>query len=372
MSKKTRISVRQVTVLMFMSLIGDMLLFYPTMITHIAHQDAWISSMLSIPLGLIIIYVLIRVHELYPNLTLIEAIRKILGPVFGTVVSCWYLFYFLMNTALIAREVGDFLTTQLFVQTPLRVLLAMGIALMVLTALAGIEAFGRVSEMLLPAYILIFSGLFLALLPQVQLFNVRPVLENGLAPIAQGMVPGAAMPFAGMSIMLMVFPYVNKKAHFKKDILLASLIGGIVISLFLLLSLLVIGPFVTHYSPYISSVLTTKINELNYITRVESLVALTWALAAYFKGVLFFYAFTFGTPQLFRISNSRPFVIPAGAIVFGMTISITPNVFYYVRTLVYPMAAWHYTNGLIIPLLLWIVYLCRQKWKHRQNTSKNE
>jgi len=371
MLKKARISVRQVTVLMFLSLIGDMLLIYPTIITHIAHQDAWISSILSIPLGLIIIYVLLRVHELYPSLTLIEAINKILGPVFGSIVSCWYLFYFFMGTALNAREVGDYLTTQIFADTPLRVLLAMEVSLLVLAALVGIEAFSRVSEILLPVYVFIFCGLILALLPQIQLSNVRPVLENGLAPVAKGMVPGAGMPFAGMSIMLMVFPFVNKKAHFKKDILLASLIGGVLISLFLLLSLLVIGPFVTNYSPYISSGLTTKINELNYITRVESLVSLIWALAAYFKGVVFFYAFTFGITQLFRISNVRPFVIPAGALVFGMTILITPNVFYYIRTLVYPMAAWNYTNGLIIPLILWVVYLCKQKWKHRQNISKN-
>ncbi|MFS8212310.1 GerAB/ArcD/ProY family transporter [Paenibacillus polymyxa] len=371
MLKKTRISVRQVTVLMFLSLIGDMLLIYPTIITHIAQQDAWISSILSIPLGLVIIYVLIRVHELYPNLSLIEAIRKILGPVFGSIVSCWYLFYFFMGTALNAREVGDFLSTQLFEETPLSVLLAMEVSLLVLTALAGIEAFSRVSEILLPVYVLIFCGLILALLPQIQLSNVRPVLENGLAPVAKGMVPGAGMPFASMSIMLMVFPFVNKRGHFKRDMLLASLIGGVLITLFLLLSLLIIGPFVTNYSPYISSALTTKINELNYITRIESLVSLTWALAAFFKGVIFFYAFTFGTTQLFRISNIRPFVIPAGGLVFGMTISITPNVFYYVRTLVYPMSTWHYTNGLIIPLVLWGVYLCKQKWKHRQNASKN-
>ncbi|MCP3809209.1 GerAB/ArcD/ProY family transporter [Paenibacillus sp. SEL1] len=371
MLKKARISVRQVTVLMFLSLIGDMLLIYPTIITHIAQQDAWISSILSIPLGLVIIYVLIRVHELYPNLSLIEAIRKILGPVFGSIVSCWYLFYFFMGTALNAREVGDFLSTQLFEETPLSVLLAMEVSLLVLTALAGIEAFSRVSEILLPVYVLIFCGLILALLPQIQLSNVRPVLENGLAPVAKGMVPGAGMPFASMSIMLMVFPFVNKRGHFKRDMLLASLIGGVLITLFLLLSLLIIGPFVTNYSPYISSALTTKINELNYITRIESLVSLTWALAAFFKGVIFFYAFTFGTTQLFRISNIRPFVIPAGGLVFGMTISITPNVIYYVRTLVYPMSTWHYTNGLIIPLVLWGVYLCKQKWKHRQNASKN-
>ncbi|MGG4219268.1 endospore germination permease [Paenibacillus jamilae] len=371
MLKKARISIRQVTVLMFLSLIGDMLLIYPTVITHIAHQDAWISSILSIPLGLIIIYVLLRVHELYPGLTLIEAIRKILGPVFGSIVSCWYLFYFFIGTALNAREVGDFLTTTIFEATPLRVLLALEVSLLVLAVLAGIEAFSRVSEILLPVYVFIFCGLILALLPQVHLSNLRPFLENGLSPVAKGMVPGAAMPFATMSVMLMVFPFVNKKAHFKRDMLLASLTGGVIVSLFLLLSLLVIGPFVTNYSQYISSALTTKINELNYITRVESLVSLIWALAAYFKGVIFFYAFTFGITQLFRISNVRPFVIPAGALVYGMTVLVTPNVFYYIRTLVYPMAAWNYTNGLIIPLLLWTVYLCRQKWKHRQNTSKN-
>ncbi|WP_280633372.1 GerAB/ArcD/ProY family transporter [Paenibacillus polymyxa] len=77
MSKKERISVRQVTVLMFMCLIGDMLLIYPTMITHIAHQDAWISSILSIPLGLIIIYVLIRVHELYCSFVFMNSTRAL-------------------------------------------------------------------------------------------------------------------------------------------------------------------------------------------------------------------------------------------------------------------------------------------------------
>ncbi len=83
MEEKGRISITNIAVLVFLSIIGDCVLVYPSLITSISKQDAWISSLLSIPAGLAVLLLLLRVHQLYPDLTFVQLCQQILGPWLG-------------------------------------------------------------------------------------------------------------------------------------------------------------------------------------------------------------------------------------------------------------------------------------------------
>ncbi|KJD45611.1 GerAB/ArcD/ProY family transporter [Paenibacillus terrae] len=361
--EKGRISVGQVTVLIIFCTMGDMILIIPSICTHIAKQDAWISTLLSIPAGMALVWLLLRVHELYPSLTLIEAIRKILGKWLAPVVSIWYLFYFLMSDAIYIREFGDFYTTQTYVQTPLRILMLLAILMLVFAFFTGIEALARASELCFPFFVIVTITVVACLIPEIDFSKVKPIMENGVLPTIHGTLLGVSYPFGELVVFLMLFPYVKHSAHFKRSILLGSLIGGILLSLFVIMSLFVLGPFLTESSVYPSYMLTAKINVFNFFQRMEAFIAAIWGLSLFFKSFLYFYAFILGTAQTFRLKDYRPLSMPAAMLIYGLSMMVAPNIIYYFDTLVPFWVDWDLTNSVIIPLSLWGIYTIRQKRK---------
>lgn len=86
---KERLTVRQFAVLAFMGMIGDMMLIYPTLLTYSGRQNAWICSIVSQGIGMLILWLSYKLHEAYPGLTLIEICSKALGKWIGAIlVSC--------------------------------------------------------------------------------------------------------------------------------------------------------------------------------------------------------------------------------------------------------------------------------------------
>ncbi|AET59087.1 GerAB/ArcD/ProY family transporter [Paenibacillus terrae] len=361
--EKGRISVEQAAVLVIFCTMGDMILIIPSIFTHIAKQDAWISTLLSIPAGCALVWLLLRVNELYPSLTLIETIRKILGRWLAPVVSIWYLFYFVISDAIYIREFGDFYSTQTYVLTPLRIIILLAAIMLVYAFFTGIEALARASEICLPFFVIVTITVVAFLIPEIDFSKLKPMMEDGILPVLHGTLLGVSYPFGELVVFLMLFPYVKHSAHFKKSVLTGTLIGGVLLSLFVIIALLVLGPFLTESSVYPSYLLTSKINVFNFFQRMEAFIAAIWGLSLFFKSFLFLYAFTLGTAQTFRLKDYRSFILPAGMLVYGLSIMVAPNIIYYFDTLVPFWVDWDLTNSVIIPLCLWGIYAIKQKRK---------
>lgn len=76
---KEKITIRQFAVLTFLVMVGDMILLYPSVVTASGQQDAWICSLIGQPIGLLIIWVLYKLHQTHPDLSLIEICQKYLA-----------------------------------------------------------------------------------------------------------------------------------------------------------------------------------------------------------------------------------------------------------------------------------------------------
>lgn len=94
MLEQGRIGTRQLSILIFMMVVGDMMLIYPSVITSYAKQDAWICALVGVPLGMLLILMYIKLCSLYPDQNLIQILRSILGFWPGTIISTFYLFFF--------------------------------------------------------------------------------------------------------------------------------------------------------------------------------------------------------------------------------------------------------------------------------------
>lgn len=363
--EKGRLSSRQLIVLALFVIVGDMALVYPVTVVFDSHQDAWIASLISLPLGLAGMVIPLKVHYLYPQMNLIEINNKILGKWIGTAVSLFYLFFFLMATAIYIREIEDFMCTQIFEGTPGAVFRSMTLFLVVYGLRLGLETLGRAAEIFLPLFILFFAALMILLLPQVQLENLLPIMNTPLPKLLHSTLYGISYPFGEMIVFLMVYPYVKQNKHTNRDLFLIMMIGSAVLNLILFLSLTVLGAYLTERHFYTAYILAQKINIANFLQRIEALMAIAWVITTFFKTALYFYAFTLGTAQLFNLKSFRSFIFPVGFLVFGLSQLVSKDIVFYIKKIPAYWVDWDFTVCFVLPLLLMIVYYVKKKSKTR-------
>ncbi|WP_338555695.1 endospore germination permease [Paenibacillus sp. KS-LC4] len=365
MLERGKISVRQLSVLVFLAVIGDMILIFPSVTTGYAQQDAWIAALLGIPFGLFFLWLMLKVSSLYPQLNLIQINERILGKWLGILISCAYLYFFLFAGATFIREVGDFLTTQLYQKTPIRFIHLLFVLALLWGVWNGLEPIARSAEILLPCFLAICLFLIICLLPQVDLKQLKPYLGSETTSFAHATLLSSVYPCGELCSFMMIYPYTTRSSHRNKDVLLAALFASLLLALLVFISLTVLGAYFTEHNIYSTYLLTQKINIGAFLQRIEALMATAWVISTFFKTVLFFYAFTLGTAQLLKLTTYKPFTVTTAFLMFGLALMIAPNILYYVKTIVPYWVDWDLTYAFIFPALLLVTYFIRKKFKQK-------
>ncbi|GED69974.1 germination protein GerKB [Brevibacillus reuszeri] len=359
--EKGRISVRQVVVLTFMFTLGDMLQLFPSIVSSDSQQDGWISAVIVMIAGVFVTAIILTTFQFAPGLTLIQSCLHAFGNVLGFVISIWYLFFLLIDCSYLVREIGGFMTTSIFITTPLPFVNLLIILLMLWAFKAGLEAMGRSAEILLPLLLIAITILIVSLLPQMNIHHFKPVGENGIVPILKSSLLGTAFSFGELFAFLMIFPYVKLGSNMNKEVLFGSFAAGLIFSIITAMCIGVIGPKLTAFSTYPMYTLAQKVNLGNFFQRIEAIMALAYLITTFFKALVVYYAFITGTVQLFRLKDRRSLFLPSGVLIFGLAVIIAPDVTYYLVELVTPWMFWDLTNGILIPLFLCLIYSIKQR-----------
>lgn len=204
-----KLTIRQLSIIAFLGIIGDMMLIYPTLIAYSGHQDAWICSLLSQVLGLGILWLIYKMHQMYPGLSLIEICSEVLGKWIGAILAAGYLFYFLIGAAVCIREVGDFMTTQVYLRTPIRAIILLFVVALGWAALKGLGTFGRSAEILAPFIVLSLIILICCLLPKADSSNLKPFLNTPLFSFINGIVRGPPSLMENLSSYRCISPMLH-------------------------------------------------------------------------------------------------------------------------------------------------------------------
>jgi len=365
MLEQGRIGTRQLSILIFMMVVGDMMLIYPSVLTSYAKQDAWICALVGVPLGMALMFLFLKLCSLYPEENLIQISRSILGFWPGSLVSGFYLFFFVIGASTHTREVGDFLTSQIFQYTPIRVIILMFVITVGWGLYHGLETMGRSSELLMPILIVFILVLAFCLLPQVKPSNLKPATDIGVVPILQGILISIIYPVGELIPIMMIVPYTLKQAHRTRDVLVAAGLGNLMLAILVTISLLVLGVFLTQHNIYASFILSQKINIGGFFERIEAIMASSWLISTYVKAMVYMYAFIVGCAELFKLKHYRVLILPATLLIFGLANLVSPNLTFIVITVVPYWVDWDTTLSIILPGLLLLVHMFKKRWKNK-------
>lgn len=325
----SKISVRQFTMLIILGIIGDSILIVPTMIASSSKQDAWISMLIAIALGIMTATLFAGIANQLQRKGLIETAQQRFGLWLGSFIGLLFLINFFMCGLTLIIETSQFLRIQLMPETPKNAISLFFLAVVIVAYRYGAEAFGRMSELLFPVLAFLFLALLLLAIPQIHMDNIQPILSQGTMKLFQGALPAYATSFTEMITLLMLVPHVAGNQKLTKPIMVGFISGGLILFVIVFFCIIVVGPniMVTKYYP--TFVLAQKISIGHFLERLEATVAFMWITTIFYKMLIIFYSLTAGTAQLLRLKEGRMLTIPLAILLLVFSVPSIPNVIVY-------------------------------------------
>jgi spore germination protein (amino acid permease) len=361
-----KISVRQFTILIMIGSVGDSILIMPTITAASSKQDAWLSMLLALIGGIVTGGLFAVIANRLQRVSLYEAIRQRLGLWFGGFFFLLFLFSSFFCLLTLLSEMSQFTTTQLMPETPVNAIILFFTAVIIIAYRYGVEAYARMGELLFPVMMGLFALLVVFLMPQIEWPNVRPIMARGMVPIIQGALPAYCTGFVEMVVLLMLVPYVEGNAKLTRSILSGFAVGGTVLFLIVLLSVLVLGPSLMETKYYPTFVLAQKIMIGHFFERIEAVMAFLWVITVFYKTLLQFFTLTTGLAQVFQLKESKMLTIPLGMILLVSTVYGTPNITAYNQLLTNYYPWFDLTFFLVLPVLILILLLAIKQKKQQK------
>ncbi|SFE25273.1 spore germination protein (amino acid permease) [Paenibacillus algorifonticola] len=353
--KKSLISASQFFFIIFVSITSLTFFSVPSQLIAKVKQDLWLSMALGAIIDIYVAVLLYRLGRMYAGQSLIQYTRSILGKA-GKVVGLIFLLFFLCVMVTAMWIYSDFLSRTLMPETP-RLVFSISMTICAgLAAVKGIEAIARLSQIIGFIILLTSVVLFTSSIPYIQLQFLLPPFENGMLPAIQGAIyPGS---WFGICIMMgMLMPHIKKQSGILKMKVYAVVLGTSVMTLYLLYSIVVMGPVMAgHFENPIY--ILSRITQFLIFERIEVLLLLIFISGSFITISTLYYAVTEGTAQWLGTKSHKPWVY-----VFGIIFILSPmfpysNESYMVdRYLSYwfPLVSLIIEGGFMTFLFIWAV-----------------
>lgn len=326
-------------------------------------QDVWIGILIYILPGIALQLMYISLFKKYPKDTLATYMPKILGKFLGTMISIIYIIYF---AYLAARDLRDFvellLTDVIVFMSPYIIYIC------IMTTVAygiykGFENIARGAGIAIIVFIiaLVIEFILLLITPHAVHFkNLFPVMENGFVDIVKNGWPLIAFPYGETVAFTMLYSSVNQPEKVKNTAYISIIVEGILLSIVNIMFIITIGTKYASISlfPHIVAMRLVRIG--GFMNRFDILVVILMIFAAFYKISIFTYVSMLGTMQLFKLKDTKVFIIVYCVLIGIASILIARNYPEHIKLgLDFTVKYIHLPLQIAVPFITLIVYYIR-------------
>ncbi|MFD0051866.1 endospore germination permease [Actinomycetes bacterium NPDC127524] len=318
MIEKGKISAFQMALILYPTIYATAILIVPAITGKYAGRDMWMSPILGSLMGFFTIFIMYKLHEIYPNETIIEYSKHIIGTILAKILGIAYILFFLYLGGFIMREYATFIIISFLPKTPMVVIIGSIILVSAMAVSGGVEVIGRASLIFVPLFILPIPVFMLLLAKDLDFKTILPIMENGMMPIIRGAFAPQAW-FSEVFLMAMLLPYIkDRQKAVKWSIITVFAVMLSLVSLNLL-NIFLFGELTLSYTyPVFKAIRYISLSD--FFEHLEAAIIAIWMLGAFIKITVFYYALVLGTAQWLRLSNFKPIILPLGFLIslFGI------------------------------------------------------
>jgi spore germination protein KB len=334
-----------------------------------AKNDAWLVIAGGMICSLILMWVFTQLAIYYPDDTLIQMLPKIIGKYLSYPFIILYILHFTYSAARALRELGDLLLVVILPDTPILVVMGSFMVLMVYCLRGGVEAFGRMGEMVFPLYIFALAVIWILLftVKEFSILNLTPVLGNGVKPVLKQVFPnGINFPFGETIIITMFFPYLNNKKNIRKIGMSVIFVGGMLLMINSIMLISTIGPEIYYINKFQLLISTQMVSIADFLERFDALVILMMVAGVFFKVGGWSFGATLAISQLFNLKDMKSILVALSTIIVPLSLLGASSYTEHLEIgFKYFVPYVHTGLQIVTPILLLFIAFIRNKFSHK-------
>lgn len=352
MRVKSRISSVNLFFLLVHTMIGVGLLSLPHQTHDAAGSDGWISILISgffIQLIVLLIWLLCRN---FPNLTLFDFSKVILGETFGNVLNFIYIIYMLTVICYVFIIYADTLKRWILPETPVWIIFLIGFFLLIYGCICNIKDIVSLFSFLFIFILFLFFITFLVYgYSYIDVRYLFPIGSSGGWNILKS-TSDSMISFIGLETLLIYFAFIkqSKTISALKGVFLAVLFVTIFLTYIVILSTVMLSPEEIKITPEPVLYILRTI-EIRILSRLDLIFLSFWALIVFTTIISYSFSASMGISKLIRIKHKFAVILS------GTFVLIVSIIFYYMEITLLEKWLKHLSLifGIIIPILLLLI-----------------
>lgn len=176
--RNNQISKRQVRLLLILQMFSTPILILPKIMATTVGQDGWLIPILGLGLGYIYVFLLTSVSMRFPNKTISEFAPIIMGKWLGNTIVVFFGLKILITTAFELRLLCEIIKQVLLPNTPTGLIMMVMLFTVGYLAKAGIEAYGRMAEILVFLVFIPLALVFAFIVAKADYRQLLPVFQS--------------------------------------------------------------------------------------------------------------------------------------------------------------------------------------------------
>lgn len=368
-ASKQVITSYQAFTLLYSTIFGIGVLSLPRSVGESAGNDMIWVILLSGVVVAILVYLITRLCQRFPGMTLVQFAPYILGSRkrkwVGYVISFPFLLmvalFFVMGTASVVRIFGETVVTTMLPRTPVEAVMLIFLLAAAIGAGSDLGVIAKLNEFLFPITLIPFLSMIYALFQSGEITNILPLFQLDPMVLPKALM-GGAFAFAGFQVVMIFSGFYQQPEKMKKANMISIL--AITISYWYLcaISLSVFG--IDEVNNLMFPVLeVTKVVKMEDILfeRIESAILSIWLVAGYTSVVNLFSALVQIIIEYFRLSERYRRWIAFLAVPVFLYLALIPENTQEVGIYADRIGLYDAVISVIIPVVLLLVAVIRKK-----------
>lgn len=267
---------------LFLILFSCTLGIAPYITIKIAGIDSYIGSIIGSIIGLIPLFIFIYIFNYEIDKPIYQKTKIIFGNTLGTIINIFLTILYFILAITILFNTSNFIISQYLTDTPIILVIIILSLTACHTSNKGITTISKISLIYTLIIIILFIIATIGLIPEIELDNLKPVLEYGIKnPIIAGMTYSLVLtiPISG----LLIIPKKEIENYYKttKYIIITYLVTIIMIIFMSLVACACLGRYLISMYQYPVYVTLKKISIFGFIDRIENFLSIEWILSTF-------------------------------------------------------------------------------------------
>jgi spore germination protein len=280
-SSNEKISIRQLQILLILTLFSSVNLILPRIVTEYGEQNGWMIVIGATCLTVFYGYVITTLGKLFPDKTIVEYSCEILSKPIGILLCFALVFKEMIFASFEIRLFGELVKQTLLKDTPIEVIMIVMLFAVVYLTRKGYEARARIGEIIIfLALAPIILVLFFAF-SEVQLDRLAPIFTLNYKDFFIGSV-WISMMMTGVEILYIGIAYLRKTKYVTKAVTQSIIFVGILNLVIVLITVGVFGPLETSRQIWpVMSIMQVIELPGAFIARQDALMMSFWILTSF-------------------------------------------------------------------------------------------